>query len=712
MTSQRLGILFLLCVSALCFASWGLSEDGGRLAGGVRPLGVVGAAGDAQAGLLRIHGHHLLPSEGELQVKLRGQLLEVVSATPLEIQAMLPAGLPPGTYLLEVLAGPEGSWAAPMTVGEVADGAPPEPVQGSLLRIREAHADLVAGTLLLRGEGLGTSPDTTPTVTLSDVPLTVLSAAETEVLAELPVALEGGAYRVRVVRTAPGGTASIWTDAMDVTTVAGAGMGDITAVNTPAGGGLQGGVTSGDANLGLLTCGSGQVLKSDGSTWACAEDDTTPGGDGVNAVVSGGGVTGAIEGRTLILGSTATPANVAGAIVARDGAGSFAAESISLAGSLGLPSTASASVGVITLGGSPFLHNYGSSNTFVGFWSGNFSLFGASNVAVGYRTLLAATTADFNSAFGNYALSHNTTGDSNSAFGLDALNANTTGNYNSAFGAQALYYATEGYENSAFGYGALLSTTTGGRNAAFGNQALWSNSTGRENSAFGFAALWGNRTGSDNTAFGEIALSSSTGSSNSAFGTAALQRLSSGHSNIAVGSTAGLNLTIGDWNIYVGNIGVSTESSTIRIGSTANHTATYIAGISGQTSAGGLAVYVASDGKLGTTTSSRRYKEEIVDMDVESDVLLRLRPVSFYYRKELDGEHLRQYGLVAEEVAEVAPDLVAYDEDGAPQAVRYHLVNAMLLNEVQKQRRQLEAQRAEILELRASLARLEARLPQ
>ena len=136
---------------------------------------------------------------------------------------------------------------------------------------------------------------------------------------------------------------------------------------------------------------------------------------------------------------------------------------------------------------------------------------------------------------------------------------------------------------------------------------------------------------------------------------------------------------------------MSSESDTIRVGQ--QQTSTYIAGISGATSAGGVAVYVDAEGKLGTVTSSRRYKQQIEDMDAESDVLMKLRPVSFYYRPELDETHTRQYGLVAEEVAEVVPDLVAYDKDGAPQTVRYHFVNAMLLNEVQKQRRQLESPR-------------------
>jgi hypothetical protein len=424
------------------------------------------------------------------------------------------------------------------------------------------------------------------------------------------------------------------------------------------------------------------VLKSDGSLWSCADDADT----GINQVVGGGGVTGSILLRTLTLGSTATPANVAGAIVARDGAGSFLAGSVGLAGSLDLPDTTSASVGVLTKGGVPFLHSFGAGNTFVGSGAGNFSL----------------------------------TGWDNSAFGLEALHADTSGESNSAFGAWALHANTWGYWNSAFGFQALASNTGGSYSAAFGMRALIANTTGSYNSAFGFDALTSNTEGTSNSAFGLGALhSNTTGTDNSSFGAAALLQVSTGSYNIAVGARAGENLTSGSHNIYIGNPGETSESSTIRIGDI-NQTATYIAGISGATSAGGLAVYVASDGKVGTTTSSRRYKEQIVDMTGESDVLLKLRPVSFYYRKELDETHLRQYGLVAEEVADVAPDLVAYDEEGAPQAVRYHFVNAMLLNEVQKQRRrieaqdqQLRAQDAEIHELRAQGSRirdLEARL--
>jgi hypothetical protein len=132
------------------------------------------------------------------------------------------------------------------------------------------------------------------------------------------------------------------------------------------------------------------------------------------------------------------------------------------------------------------------------------------------------------------------------------------------------------------------------------------------------------------------------------------------------------------------------------------HTAAFLAGISGQTSAAGVPVLINTSHKLGTTTSSRRYKQDIVDMGEESDVLRKLRPVAFLYRPEYDETHTRQYGLIAEEVAAIAPDLVVFDADGQPETVRYHFVNAMLLNEVQKLRALVEEQGALLEELEAS----------
>ena len=148
----------------------------------------------------------------------------------------------------------------------------------------------------------------------------------------------------------------------------------------------------------------------------------------------------------------------------------------------------------------------------------------------------------------------------------------------------------------------------------------------------------------------------------------------------------------------------------IRIGDGTSQTAIFVPAISGSTVASGVAVYVNSSGQLGTATSSVRYKDEITSMDEESAVLMKLRPVAFYYKPQYDDTQTRQYGLVAEEVAQVAPQLVAYDQDGAPQTVRYQFVNAMLLNEVQKQRRLVEEERQENEEQRTTIARLEARL--
>jgi hypothetical protein len=221
------------------------------------------------------------------------------------------------------------------------------------------------------------------------------------------------------------------------------------------------------------------------------------------------------------------------------------------------------------------------------------------------------------------------------------------------------------------------------------------NTIGGANAAFGIEALQGNSEGSGNSAFGAFALDSATG-----------------FLNTAVGNGAGMDLTGGDNNIYLGAFsgpsGPSAESNTIRIG-LSTHTATYVGGIFNAAVSGGP-VHVDVNGRLGLFASSRRYKQEIADMGGESDVLQRLRPVSFYYRPEHDDSHQRQYGLIAEEVAEVAPQLVVYDAAGRPQTVAYHLVNAMLLNEVQKQRKLVEGQRQTIERQQALLEELAARL--
>jgi len=340
---------------------------------------------------------------------------------------------------------------------------------------------------------------------------------------------------------------------------------------------------------------------------------------------------------------------------------------------------------------------------------------GSFNAAFGNEALASNQTGSNNAAFGNNALFNNTA-DKNSAFGFNALTANTIGSLNAAFGAFALQNnndsnnANNARANSAFGYDALTANTIGSFNAAFGTEALASNQTGSNNSAFGEGALFKN-TGHDNSAFGLGALSNNgAGGSNTAVGVGTLSGLISGNLNVALGKDAGNALTGSDSNnIIIGNTGVAGDNNFIRIGAP-GAVATFIAGISGATVAtgDGVGVVIGSAGQLGTIASSRRFKDDIVDMAGESDLLMKLRPVSFYYKPELDPTHTRQYGLVAEEVAQVSPQLVVFDKDGVPQTVRYHFVNAMLLNEVQKQQSIIARQQAEIQDLAALLVKLEA----
>ena len=190
----------------------------------------------------------------------------------------------------------------------------------------------------------------------------------------------------------------------------------------------------------------------------------------------------------------------------------------------------------------------------------------------------------------------------------------------------------------------------------------------------------------------------------------ALQNNTAGSSNIAVGSQAGYNLTGGSNNIDIGNKGVAGEANTIRVGKSGTQTATFIAGITGTTIAGGVGVLIGSNGRLGTINSSARYKENIQPMDKASGVILSLQPVTFRYKHELDPQGIPQFGLVAEQVEKIDPDLVARDENGKPYSVRYEAVNAMLLNEFLKEHRTVQEQGATITELKKQIAALTAGL--
>jgi hypothetical protein len=331
---------------------------------------------------------------------------------------------------------------------------------------------------------------------------------------------------------------------------------------------------------------------------------------------------------------------------------------------------------------------------------------GGSNTAIGFSSLYRNTTGSNNTASGASALFKNTTGGKNTATGVGALYSNTTGSNNTATGLEALFYNTIGGSNTAIGRDALLYNTGGSANTANGYQALYSNKTAFWNTAMGSRALFSNETGFSNTANGYQALYlNETGGGNTANGVQALYRTTGG-SNIALGFQAGVNLTTGSNNIDIGNKGVAAEANTIRIGTAGTQTATFIAGISGKTAAGGIPVIVNTNGKLGTTVSSARFKEAIKPMDKASEVLHALKPVTFRYKKELDPDSIPQFGLVAEEVEKVNPDLVARDDQGKVYTVRYDAVNAMLLNEFLKEHQKVEEQNHKIQQQEMTITEL------
>ena len=332
---------------------------------------------------------------------------------------------------------------------------------------------------------------------------------------------------------------------------------------------------------------------------------------------------------------------------------------------------------------------------------------GIDDTAIGFEVLYSNTTGSFNTANGISALYSNTTGFENTAIGVSALASNSTGNYNTATGAGALGQNTAS-NNTATGTTALYLNTTGSNNTAHGYQALFHNTTSSENTANGANALFTNKTGSHNTADGSGALFSNRfGNFNTAVGRNALYNNKTGASNIALGNNAGFNST-GSQNIDIDNDGVGGESATIRIGG--SQTNTYIAGISGATVPGGIGVIIDSSGHLGTTTSSARFKDEIHPMDKASEAILALQPVTFRYKKELDPKGIPQFGLVAEEVEKINPELVARDKDGKPYSVRYEAVNAMLLNEFLKEHREVQELKKQIAALTAGLQKVTAQL--
>ena len=311
------------------------------------------------------------------------------------------------------------------------------------------------------------------------------------------------------------------------------------------------------------------------------------------------------------------------------------------------------------------------------------------NTAEGQSALFSLTTGTGNVAVGWASLYSDAEGSLNTAIGTGALLLNTADN-NTATGAGALLSNTSGFNNTANGAFALFSNTTGLYNTATGFQALFGNTTGVDNTATGYWALRDNTTGTYNTATGFAALANNTeGDGNTATGYRALHDNTTGNNTTGIGYYAGHDVT-GDGNVCIGaNVfGAAGVDNTTWIRNVYDSVAT------------ARAVYVNANNKIGTLASSRRYKNEIRPMAKASEAIFSLRPVSFRYKKEVDPTSLLSFGLIAEEVAEVDPDLVTPDRDGKPESVRYEAVNAMLLNEFLKEHRKNEQQEATIAQLK------------
>ena len=300
------------------------------------------------------------------------------------------------------------------------------------------------------------------------------------------------------------------------------------------------------------------------------------------------------------------------------------------------------------------------------------------NTAEGTNALLSLTTGFYNTAVGLNSLSSTTTGDSNTAIGSAALRFNAASN------------------NTAVGHDALLRNRFGHYNTAVGDSSLYGNAVGEENTAVGWEAMYYNTTGISNTAVGGSALLRNTeGVFNTAIGAGALTYNTTGGNNTALGYLAGFNVITAHDVICIGYHEPGADVSNT----------CFIASIRGVTTINNNAmpVYIDSAGQLGTASSSRRFKRDIKPIGNASEALLALKPVSFAYKAHQDNTP--QFGLLAEDVAEVNPDLVIYDTDGKPFAVRYEAVNAMLLNEFLKEHKAFVEQQRKLEQQGATIAR-------
>jgi hypothetical protein len=372
------------------------------------------------------------------------------------------------------------------------------------------------------------------------------------------------------------------------------------------------------------------------------------------------------------------------------------------------------------LGEDALLNNTtGDINTAIGDLALHVNTTGSVNTAVGAGALSSNTEGEFNTATGTSSLLNNTIGENNTANGGYALYSNTVGNANTASGVNALTNNTIGFLNTASGVSALANNTTGNNNTANGAYALSHNTTANYNTANGYLALNSNTTGYQNMADGGLALSRNVtgnrnvangysalvmngfGNGNTAIGFQALYQ-NSGSNNVGLGFNAGSNLTAGAGNVCIGYnvLGVAGESNTTRISNV------YFSAASGR------AVYINSDNKIGTLVSSRRFKEEIQPMDEASEAILALKPVTFHYKKEIEPNGGIMFGLIAEDVEKVDPELVTRNNRGEAETVRYDAVNAMLLNEFLKEHRKVEEQNGKIQQQEATISELKSTVAQ
>jgi hypothetical protein len=472
---------------------------------------------------------------------------------------------------------------------------------------------------------------------------------------------------------------------------AAAGTGTVTTVTASAPIASSGGATP---NLTLAACSSGQILKHNGSTWACAADANT--GGTVTSVVTGAGLTGGPITTTGTIGLASTQqlptvACASGQVPLWNSSAWYCGNLGTVTGNLNLASSNSASVGNIMKNGVPFIHDYGDGNTFVGENAGNFTMTsnitppaaitGAYNTAIGGGALTQNTTGAYNTATGLYALTSNQSGGFNTATGQGALQLNTTGSFNTATGQATLVSNTTGYNNTATGQGALQLNTTGNHNTAIGQGALQNNITGEDNTAVGHGALQHNdpgllvlgghghgntalgkgalqnsSTGMQNTAIGRQAMLNNglgsfnvgigadalremtSGSGNVAIGLSSLVTLTGGTQNIALGAGAGQSLSSGQSNIYIGNHGMASENNTIRIGESGTHTNAYIAG----NLYAGSTFVSSSDFNLKTDF-------EAVDLSTVLERVVSMPVKTWRYKS--DPQELRHIGPTAQDFA-------------------------------------------------------------